>query len=53
MTAGPIARVRLMYDKVISETEAARECLLNGDIMARGQHISKALEVVTELIISL
>ena len=53
MTAGPVARVRLMYDKVISETEAAREGLRNGDTMARGRHISKALEVVTELVISL
>src|SRR5262249_43196565 len=53
LTASPLARVRLMYDKVISEAEAARECLRSGDTMARGQHISKALEVVTELMISL
>jgi flagellar protein FliS len=53
LTASPIARVRLMYDVVISETEAARECLRNGDTMARGRHVSKAFDIVTELVISL
>jgi flagellar protein FliS len=53
LTASPLARVRLLYDKMIAETGLARECLRSNDPEGRARHVNSAFSVVTELILSL
>jgi len=53
LAAGPVELVRMLYRGAIDHTERARLHLAHGDIAARSASITKAMEIVTELITSL
>src|SRR4051812_8935959 len=53
LTATPIELVRILYRCAIDSVEEARSCLQNGDIVGRAKPVSKALDALTELLLSL
>lgn len=49
LTASPMELIRMLYEGAISSIERAVEMLRAGDIMARGQAITKAINIIHEL----
>ena len=49
LTASPMELIRMLYEGAISSIERAVEMLHTGDIMARGQAITKAINIIHEL----
>ena len=53
LSADPIELVRLLYQAAIERVREARRHLAAGDIAARARSITKAMEILTELTVSL
>ena len=53
LTASPLELIRMLYEGGLSAIDRATEKLQGGDIMGRGQEITKAIEIVQELRASL
>ena len=53
MGADPIELVRILYRGAINSIEDARGYLKSGDILARGNSISRAMDFLSELTLSL
>jgi flagellar protein FliS len=53
LTASPVASIRMLYDKMISSVEAARECVRQKDPEGRARNVSAAFSILTELTASL
>lgn len=53
LTADPVKLVQLLYAGAIEAVTCARTKLANGDIKARSTAVSKAIEILAELISSL
>jgi flagellar biosynthetic protein FliS len=53
LTAGPAARVRMLYDKAAAHIESAQAALREGDAEARGRNVTGAHAILGELIVSL
>jgi flagellar protein FliS len=53
LSADPLELVRLLYQGCSDAVREARRCLAEGDIATRSRRISKASEILTELIASL
>lgn len=53
MSAGPVRRVQLLYEGAIDSISKARVALAQNDILARTQKVNKALDILSELAISL
>jgi flagellar secretion chaperone FliS len=53
LTASPIELVRILYETAVQAVDEALAALHNGDIAARGDAITKAIEVISELRFSL
>lgn len=49
MSASPVELVRMLYRRAIGAVAAARRHLAEGDIRARSQEISRAMEIAVEL----
>jgi flagellar protein FliS len=49
----PVQLVVAMYETAVSRTQEARICLESGDVWGRARAISKAVNILTELISSL
>jgi len=49
----PVQLVVAMYETAITRTQEARICLESGDVLGRARAISKAVNILTELISSL
>ena len=52
-TASPMELVRILYEGAVQSVHEAIRALHSGDILARGEAINKAIEVVAELRVSL
>lgn len=52
LQADPLKLVQLLYRGAIDAAGRASACLVAGDIAGRGRHVSKAIEIVTELMLS-
>jgi flagellar protein FliS len=52
-TGNPVGLVTALYEGAIKSVQAARHCLEAGDIWGRSKAISKAVDILTELILSL
>ena len=52
-TASPMELVRLLYEGAVQSVHEAIRALHSGDILARGQAINKAIEILAELRVSL
>jgi flagellar protein FliS len=50
LTATPVRLVEILYDLAINSILSARQCCCTGDILGRGRFVSKAVEVLLELI---
>jgi flagellar protein FliS len=53
LTADPIELVRVLYRGAIDSVEQAREALDAGDVPRRTRNINRAIEIITELVLSL
>jgi flagellar secretion chaperone FliS len=53
LSADPLELVRLLYQGCSDAVREARRCLAEGDIATRSRSVSKASEILTELIASL
>mgnify|MGYP001766287085 CR=1 FL=1 len=53
LTADPIELVRVLYRGAIDSVEQAREALRAGDVPHRTRNINRAIEIITELVLSL
>lgn len=53
MGASPLQLVTKSYEGVIGAVQQAQQCFASGDIMGRSKAISKAVNILTELMISL
>jgi flagellar secretion chaperone FliS len=53
LSANPLEMVVALYEGAIEAVGRARNCLLSGDIWGRATAISKAVKILTELLISL
>ena len=53
LTASPVRLIEILFDLGMSTIENARACCRNGDIASRGQFVTKAVEILTELTNSL
>jgi len=53
LTASPVELVRMLYERAVQAVEDARTALRSGDILARGKAIGKAIEILSELRLSL
>ena len=51
--ASPLQLVTRSYEGAIRAVQQARECFASGDIMGRSKAITKAVSILTELMISL
>ena len=51
--SNPVFLVVALYEGAIDAVRRAKTCFDQGDILGRGQAISKAFEILTELIVSL
>lgn len=49
LSATPMELVKILYNAAIEAVQDAREHLANGEIRERGQSVSKAIEILTEL----
>lgn len=52
-TASPMELVRILYEGAVQSVQEAIRALHSGDILARGQAINKAIEILAELRVSL
>ncbi len=52
-SGNPLGTVIALYEAALQATRQAKECLLGGDAWGRAKAISKAVEILTELLISL
>jgi len=52
-TASPMELVRILYEGAVQSVQEAVRSLHSGDILARGQAINKAIEILAELRVSL
>jgi flagellar protein FliS len=52
-TGNPVGLVTALYEGAIKAVQAARHCLETGDIWGRSKAISKAVDILTELVLSL
>jgi flagellar protein FliS len=52
-TASPMELVRILYEAAIQSVHEAIRALHSGDILARGQAVNKAIEILAELRVSL
>ena len=53
LSGNPLEMVVALYEGAIEAVRRARNCLVSGDIWGRAKAISKAVEILTELLISL
>lgn len=53
MTASPMELVRILYEAAVQSVDEALAALHSGDILARGQAVNKAIEILAELRMSL
>src|SRR6478752_6840709 len=53
LTASPVRLIEILFELGISTIECARECCRNGDILGRGQRVTKGVEILAELTNSL
>ena len=53
LTATPMELVRMLYRCGIESVSDARLCLQNGDVAGRAKPVTKVLDVLTELLLSL
>ena len=53
LTATPVELIRILYEGAIQAVDQAVTALRSGDIQRRGQSITKAIEILSELRISL
>lgn len=54
LTGGnPASLVVALYEGAIEAVRSAKKCLASGDIMARGRATTKAVNILTELLVSL
>jgi flagellar protein FliS len=53
MAASPTELVRMLYEAALQRVEEALEALRSGDILRRGNSVSKAIEIIGELRLSL
>jgi flagellar secretion chaperone FliS len=51
--ASPIRLIVALYEGATEAVQQARECLVSGDVWARSRAISKAVNILTELMCSL
>ena len=51
--ANPTSLVVALYEGAIAAVRIAERCLASGEIMARGKAITKAVNILTELLVSL
>lgn len=52
-TASPMELVRMLYEGAVQSVQEAIQALHSGDILARGQAVNKAIEILAELRMSL
>ena len=52
-TASPMELVRILYEGAVQSVHEAIRALHSGDILARGEAVNKAIEIVAELRVSL
>jgi flagellar secretion chaperone FliS len=52
-TASPVELIRILYEAGIQTVDEALAALRSGDILARGRAITKALDILSELSVSL
>ncbi len=52
-TGNPVGLVTALYEGAIKAVQEARHCLETGDIWGRSKAISKAVDILTELVLSL
>ena len=52
-TASPMELVRILYEGAVQSVQEAIGALHSGDILARGQAVNKAIEILAELRVSL
>src|SRR5690349_10133133 len=53
MTASPMELVRILYEASVQSVDEALSALHSGDILARGEAVNKAIEILAELRMSL
>ena len=53
LSAGPVRRVQLLYEGAIEAIARARVATEEGDILTRAAKVNKALDILTELSLSL
>jgi flagellar biosynthetic protein FliS len=53
MGASPLQLVTRSYEGAIGAVQQAKQCFASGDIMGRSKAITKAVSILTELMISL
>jgi flagellar secretion chaperone FliS len=53
LTASPVRLIEILFELGISTIESARQCCRKGDILGRGQLVTKAVEILAELTNSL
>ena len=51
--ASPMDLIRMLYEGAVQAVTEALEALHSGDILRRGQSVTKAIEIITELRVSL
>ena len=51
--SNPVELITALYEGAIEATEQAQRCLESGDILGRSKAISKAANILTELLVSL
>ena len=52
MTTDPYKLILMLYDEVIKRLFQTREAIKAGDIKARGEHLSKVIDIINELLAS-
>lgn len=52
-TASPVKLVLVLYEAAINRTVRAKKCLEDGDMACKGELISKAIDIISELMVSL
>jgi flagellar secretion chaperone FliS len=52
-TASPLELIRILYEAALQAVEEGRSAFQSGDILKRGQAVTKAIEILSELRISL
>jgi flagellar protein FliS len=53
LTASPVRLIEILFDLSVNTLERARDCCRKGDILGRGQAVSKVVEILAELTSSL